>query len=107
MMAWDENLTERTIEKGFSRWTRNTITDPDEFRQVLAQVREEGLAYDREEISAGLSCVAAPIFGRGPVPVAAMSVSGPTATFTAEDHIPGLRRITAAAPKAYKAAVRE
>lgn len=107
IMAWDESLTERTIEKGFSRWTRNTITDPDEFRQVLAQVREEGLAYDREEISAGLSCVAAPIFGRGPVPVAAMSVSGPTATFTAEDHIPGLRRITAAASKAYKAAVRE
>lgn len=107
IMAWDEELAERAIEKGFSQWTPNTITDPHEFRRVLARVRDEGLAYDREEISIGLSCVAAPIFGRENVPVAAMSVSGPTATFRPEDHIPGLRRITAAASKAYIAATRQ
>lgn len=106
ILAWDQDLTELAIEKGLSRWTPNTITAPDEFRRVLAKVRDEGLAYDREEISVGLSCVAAPIFGRGSVPVAAMSVSGPTETFRAEDHIPGLRRITAAASKAFIAAVR-
>ncbi|WP_026196185.1 IclR family transcriptional regulator [Corynebacterium lubricantis] len=107
IMAWDKDLIEATIHKGMSSWTSNTITDPDEFRAVLAKAREEGVAYDREEISTGLSCVAAPIFGRGPIPVAAMSVSGPTDTFKPEEHITVLKKICATATKAYRAATRE
>lgn len=106
IMAWDEALAEAAIHKGLSKWTPNTITDPDELRKVLACAQEEGVAYDREEISAGLSCVAAPVFGRNPVPVAAMSVSGPTASFRPEDHIQTLKKICAAASKAYLAASR-
>lgn len=107
IMAWDENLIETAIHKGLSKWTPHTITDPDEFRKVLAKSREEGVAYDREEISVGLSCVAVPIFGRDPVPVAAMSVSGPTDTFHPEAHIKTLKKICAAASKAYLASSRD
>ncbi|HZK32559.1 MAG TPA: IclR family transcriptional regulator [Corynebacterium sp.] len=107
MLAWDENLIEAAIAKGLARWTPNTITDPGEFREVLARIREEGVAYDREEISMGLSCIAAPVFGKGTVPVAAMSVSGPTGTFDPEEHRPILRKICAAASKAYLAANRD
>lgn len=107
MLAWDEDLIEAAIAKGLPRWTPYTITDSDELRAVLARVRDEGVAYDREEISVGLSCVAAPVFGRGTVPVAAMSVSGPTDTFRPEDHIQVLRRICASASKAYLAANRD
>lgn len=107
IMAWDENLIETAIHKGLSKWTPNTIADPDEFRKVLAQSRKDGLAYDREEISVGLSCVAAPIFGRGTVPVAAMSVSGPTETFHPEAYIKTLKKICAAASKAYLASSRD
>ncbi|MGP6173731.1 IclR family transcriptional regulator [Corynebacterium sp. A21] len=104
IMAYDENSIEAAIRRGLSKWTPSTIDDPEEFRRVLAEVRQDGVAYDREEISLGLSCVAAPIFGRGPVPVAAMSISGPTDSFQPEDHIPNLKRICAAASKAYLAA---
>lgn len=104
IMAFDENLIESMIHKGMSRWTPNTIDDPEVFRRELAQVREEGVSYDREEISVGLSCVAAPIFGRGPVPVAAMSISFSTEEFQPAEHIPTLKRITAAASKAFRTA---
>lgn len=103
IIAWDETLIAQTVTKGMHAWTPRTITDPEEFREVLAQIRAEGVAYDREEITLGLSCVAAPVFGRGQVPVAAMSVSGPTDTFDPEAHIPVLRRICTAASKAYRA----
>ncbi|QGU06831.1 Transcriptional regulator KdgR [Corynebacterium occultum] len=107
IMAYDENLIKAAINKGLTKWTPNTIDDPDEFHRVLTQVRQEGIAYDREEISLGLSCVAAPVFGRGPVPVAAMSLSSSTADFHPEDHIPTLKRITAAASKAFAIAARD
>lgn len=107
ILAWDENLVEASINRGLSPWTEHTITNPDELRQVLRQVRQDGIAYDDEEIMPGLSCVAAPVFGQGPVPVAAMSVSGPTESFTSADHIPTLRKITQAASKAYLRAVHD
>lgn len=107
ILAWDDNLIEAAIAKGLARWTPNTITDPNEFRKVLAQIREEGVSYDREEISMGLSCIAAPVFGNESVPVAAMSVSGPTGSFNPEDHRQVLRKICAAASKAYIAGTRD
>lgn len=106
ILAFDDNLIETVIAKGLARWTPNTITDPDEFRKVLAQIREEGVSYDREEISVGLSCIAAPVFGTGPVPVAAMSVSGPTDSFDPEEHRQVLRKICSAASRAYITATR-
>lgn len=107
IMAYDQNLIDAAISKGLTKWTPNTIDDPEEFQRVLSQVRQEGVAYDREEIALGLSCVAAPVFGRGPVPVAAMSVSTTTADFRPEEHIPTLKRITTAASKAFALAARD
>lgn len=101
ILAYDEDLTERAIAEGLPKWTEHTLSDPDEFRRVLGQVREEGLAYDREENTVGLSCVAVPIFARDHIPVAAMSVSGPTESFHPQDYIPAMRKISAAASRAY------
>lgn len=101
MLAYDEDMIERAIAEGLPQWTKHTITDPDDFRNVLAQAREEGLAFDREENTVGLSCVAIPIFAREKAPVAAISISGPTDSFRPEDHIPALRKISAAASRAY------
>lgn len=44
----------------------------------LETTRREGLAYDREEYMAGLTCVAAPVRDREGAAVAAISISGPT-----------------------------
>jgi DNA-binding IclR family transcriptional regulator len=66
---------------GMPRFTQNTICARDALYAELHRVRRDGVAYDREEIQVGLSCVAAPaIDGEGDV-VAAMSVSAPTNRF--------------------------
>ena len=57
--------------------TAHTLTDPAEIRRVLARVRREGVAYDREEADLGVHCVAAPVTAPGGGCVAALSVTGP------------------------------
>jgi IclR family acetate operon transcriptional repressor len=50
----------------------------------LAEARERGYAVDEENLSVGLRCRAMAIPGWDGPPVAALSVGGPTARFTAE-----------------------
>ena len=63
---------------GLPARTENTITDRAELKAELADIRERGHAYDREERLPGLRCVAAPVTSEDGDPVAALSVSGPT-----------------------------
>jgi DNA-binding IclR family transcriptional regulator len=68
------------LEKGLSRLTPYSISDPSRFLHQLSKVRAEGVAYDREEVRLGMVCVAAPILSHGRA-VAAVSVSSPTTRF--------------------------
>lgn len=61
-----------------ARRTPRTQTDPDLVQRELREIRRLGLAYDREEASLGLRCVAAPILGPDGSAHAALSVSMPT-----------------------------
>ncbi|QPK79121.1 IclR family transcriptional regulator [Corynebacterium lizhenjunii] len=101
IIAWDEGKIDAVIAAGLPQWTPYTITDPDDLRAVLATVREDGVAYDRQEISLGLNCVAAPIFDHGHVPVAAISVSGPCVDFKPEEYKDVVKKVAAAASRAY------
>mgnify|MGYP000896860797 CR=1 FL=1 len=60
------------------RFTPNTITDPDAFRQHLSSVRDRGYAIDDEEHENGIRCVAAPVKDHAGRVVGAISLSGPT-----------------------------
>jgi IclR family KDG regulon transcriptional repressor len=57
--------------------TENTITDEAALRAELAEIRRKGFAVDREEYSAGASCVGSAILIHGR-PVAAVAVVGRT-----------------------------
>ena len=65
--------------------TPATIGDPETLLVELEHVREQGLAYDREEIVPGLSCIAAPIRDDEGRVIAAISVSVPTYRFLGEE----------------------
>ena len=58
--------------------TSKTITDPKALAQELADIRELGYALDREEITRGVMCVAAPIFGSPDDVVGAVSIAFPS-----------------------------
>ncbi|MCO8245267.1 MULTISPECIES: IclR family transcriptional regulator [unclassified Haladaptatus] len=86
-----EELVHETIDRyGLVHHGPNAITSRDEFFEELAQIREAGIAFDREERVEGLHCVAAPIMRDNALP-AAISISGPRGRMTGErftDEIP-------------------
>lgn len=69
---------------GLSGYTPNTTTDPEELESELAEVRDQGYAYDDEEWMQGLRCVAAPILDTDGNPIGAIGLSGPTRRFSGE-----------------------
>ena len=71
-------------DQGMPALTRNTITTLDVLADELQRVREQGYAYDNEEILVGLCCVAAPIYDPAGTVVAAVSFSVPAYRFQPE-----------------------
>jgi len=80
-------------ERGLGKRTENTVTSREELYRELDRIREQGVAFDDEEILSGLRCVAAPVrHPTGDVP-GAISVSGPTTRFEGERFDQGLPEI--------------
>jgi len=59
----------------FKQYTENTITDREQFRRELENVRENGYAADIREYDKDLVCFAAPVMNSAGV-IAAITVSG-------------------------------
>jgi DNA-binding IclR family transcriptional regulator len=74
------------------RRTPHTVVAPGLLEQQLDRVLETGLAYEREESTPGLLCVAAPVLdpGSGAI-LAAVSVTGPVGRFRPEAHATAVR----------------
>lgn len=63
----------------FVRLTPKTLTNRDDLLKSLERVRRRGFAVDDEEVEMGVRCIGAPIFDENHMPIAALSMSGPTA----------------------------
>ena len=57
--------------------TEKSITDPEVFKRELTLIRDRGYAMDNEEITRGIMCVAAPVFGFNGEMVGAISLTFP------------------------------
>ncbi|TSI08707.1 IclR family transcriptional regulator [Lysinibacillus sp. BW-2-10] len=73
----DEDLLEKVIEKGLTKFTKNTITDPKKLREHLNEIRKKGYACSVEEISEGVNSIAAPVFDYQGKIIGAVAVVGP------------------------------
>ncbi|HHY42106.1 MAG TPA: IclR family transcriptional regulator [Thermoanaerobacterales bacterium] len=80
----EESFIHKVIEKGLTRFSAKTITEPKKLMEHLKKIRELGFAVDDEENEEGIRCVAAPIFDYTGKVIGAISVSGPTVTVTQE-----------------------
>lgn len=77
MMAFsDPSVLAARVEAGLPRLTPRTICTPGALARDLAQIRAQGIAYDREESTVGVHCVAVPVFDAGERVIAALSVTG-------------------------------
>ncbi|MDQ5812588.1 MAG: IclR family transcriptional regulator [Actinomycetota bacterium] len=79
----DEQV-ERLLPERLPAETSNTITDRAELLADLERVRASGVAFDREELTIGISAVGAEIRDAGGV-VAALSIPVPTARFADQE----------------------
>lgn len=80
----DERIEQIIDRHGLPAQSPNTITDPETLLDQLEEVRDEGLAYDREEFREGLKAVGAPIMGEGGSVVGSISIAGPTHRMTTQ-----------------------
>lgn len=65
--------------------TAKTITSVDVLTRELTRIREQGFCIDDEEDREGVRCVGAPVFDHQRQVFGAVSVSGPTFQFSAQD----------------------
>jgi IclR family acetate operon transcriptional repressor len=63
-------------------YTRRTIGSVDALETHLEQVRANGVAFDDEEYSVGVRCVAAPVFKHDGTLAGAIGISGPSPRVT-------------------------
>jgi IclR family KDG regulon transcriptional repressor len=59
----DPSTISKLTRRKLQRYTDSTITDGKVLRDEIDKVSRDGFAIDREEITRGLVCVAAPVYG--------------------------------------------
>jgi IclR family transcriptional regulator, KDG regulon repressor len=74
----DGQITQLYADHPLKVLTAETISDLPALLRELATVRKQGFAYDRDESTVGVHCVAAPIYDHSGSVVAAMSIGVPT-----------------------------
>jgi DNA-binding IclR family transcriptional regulator len=91
LLAWgDPRARQALLRRRLEPLTERTITDPDELRRALGEVRRRGYAASNGELEDGLVTIAAPVLADGKA-VAAVSISGPGYRVPTRD-LPGLGR---------------
>ncbi|ACC72899.1 IclR family transcriptional regulator [Paraburkholderia phymatum] len=77
LSALDEATLDATLDASrITAHTPRTITDKDELKKVIAQVRTQGWAVVDQELEGGLISLSAPIRNRRGQIIAAMNISG-------------------------------
>lgn len=80
LAAMDDRDVDRYVRRhGLAAVTDRSITTPQALHATRAKTRARGYAVDDEEQAIGLRCVAAAIFDENGEPMAALSISAPTA----------------------------
>jgi IclR family acetate operon transcriptional repressor len=90
LLAFQPRATiERMLQSPLIRYTDRTITNPEQLRSEIEDIRARGYATALGEIEAGLNSVAAPIHNAHGEVIAAVSISGPAYRVT-DERIPAL-----------------
>ena len=80
----EERIADILRRPRFERFTHRTIATPEALRTEMEKTRRRGYAVDDEELEEGLRCIAVPLLDAQRMPVAAVSISGPSFRVTAQ-----------------------
>ncbi len=81
---WSDEALGRYLMRPLPKFTQHTITDPQELRQELTQINEQGYAWSRDEFEEGLVAFAVPIEGTNEQVIGAVGIYGPSFRFPVE-----------------------
>jgi IclR family transcriptional regulator, acetate operon repressor len=82
LLAWaSSDRVASVLADPLPQYTDRSIITPDAIVERLDQVRSDGIAWVVDELSPGLSSVAAPVFDRNGAVIAAVHVHGPSFRF--------------------------
>jgi DNA-binding IclR family transcriptional regulator len=96
LLAYDEDLRHAVLAAPLTRRTPHTIVATGRIRTQLDRVLDSGVAFEYEESSLGIACVAAAVLGADELPVAAISLTGPTPRFKPDAHVGAIRAVATA-----------
>lgn len=65
------------LSKDLIAYTEKTITDPDKLKEIYAEIRKTGIAYDFGEYIEEVNAVGAPVFNHQDIPVAGLLIVVP------------------------------
>ncbi|MBC7812505.1 MAG: IclR family transcriptional regulator [Burkholderiales bacterium] len=74
----DEEIDRLSQAGAFTQASLHSVTDAERIKREMIEVRERGMAADREEFTLGAMCLAAPIRNHEGRVVAAIAIAGPT-----------------------------
>lgn len=80
--------------------TSFSIATPNRLLKELAAIRDAGIAFDRQETTHSLTCVAAPVLSWSGTVIAAVSIAGPTHRFRPSASAAAVRVAAASVAKA-------
>ena len=72
-----DDTVAKILKTSLKAMTEKTITDPEVFKRELVLIRERGYTFDNEEITRGIMCVAAPVFGFNKELICSISITFP------------------------------
>ena len=87
----DPEVQNEVLSGPLERRTPHTVVAAGLLQRQLATVLETGVAFEREESTVGLVCVAAPVLDDTGHALAAISVAGPVGRFRPQSHVDAVR----------------
>lgn len=91
LLAYGNGELQSAALSSLERITEQTITNPDELRRQLVQIRREGFASTREELAMGAISLGVPLTGYGGKVIAALGVVIPSGSKNVSGLIPVLK----------------
>lgn len=98
MLAFcDEAIVEAALGHPVAPRTRFSVVDPDQVRERLRRIREDGFAISRGDVNPDTMGLGAPVFGPGRTVIGGISVGGSTTEWRSVDVSSMARRVIRAA----------
>lgn len=104
LLAFSDPHPDRAQPEYLPAMTRHTIVSSRTMEAELVRVRDEGIAYDREEFRLGVECIAAPLQAAGGICAGAISITVPSHKLQLRQYVPALRGAAADVSRALPAA---